>query len=162
MMFSCFLGSSTSTVSYSSPHDTSSYEGLVRKLHLSLQVVLSEPLVDGVQLLRLALHHHRVGLLVLDDVIRSELDGQVEDVFLLVVLRELRMMQGGRSYRNGADVVKETRGAAGGSEVAHALGEEMADFGDSPLLVVGEALDDNGAAAGTETLVGGGLELVGA
>lgn len=136
------------------------HERLVRELHLSLQVVLSEALVDCVQLLRLALHHHRVGLLVIDDVVGSQLDGQVEDVLLLVVLRELRMTDSGESYRDGADVVKETRGTAGGSEVAHALGEQMADFGNSPLLVVGQALNDNGAAAGTEPLVCSRLQLV--
>ena len=60
-------------------------------------------------------------------------------MLLLVVLRELRMTEGGESHRDSADVVKETRGTTGGSEVAHALGEQMADFGNSPLLVVGQA-----------------------
>ena len=81
-------------------------------------------------------------------------------MLLLVVLRELRMTDSGESYRDGADIVKETRGAAGGSEVAHALGEQMADFGNSPLLVVGQALNDNGAATGTEPLVCSRLQLV--
>lgn len=133
---------------------------LVRELHLSLQVLLLEALVNGVQLLRLALDHHRLVVLVLRHVVRAKLDRQVEDALLILVLRELRVTSLKQAHSDRADVVKETRRAAHGAQVAHALREDVANLGHRSLLVVRQALHDDGAAAGTEALVRYRLQLI--
>lgn len=126
---------------------------LVRELHLPLQVLLLEALVNGVKLLRLALYHHRLVVLVLRHVVRAKLDRQVEDALLVLVLRELYVIPIKQAHGYRADVVKETRGAAHGAQVAHALREDVANLRHRSLFVVRQALHDDGTAAGTEPLV---------
>lgn len=123
-------------------------------------MLLSEPFVNCVQLLRLALHHHCIGLLILNDIIGSKLNGQIENMLLLVILRKLCMMESGDGYCNGADVVKETRGTASRSEVTHALGEEMADFRNGSFFVVSQTFNNNSAASRTEAFICSRLKLV--
>ena len=74
-------------------------ERLVRELHLSLEMLLLEALLDGVQLLRLALHHHRLALLVLRHVVGAKLNRQIENALLVLILGELRVILTQESVR---------------------------------------------------------------
>ena len=89
------------------------------------------------QLRRSALYDHCVLILIFDNVVCSCFQSEIEDMVLIVVFRELAVRTMRRTNSERSHVFEKEGSAADRAQSAHSLRENVSDFGNCSLFVVG-------------------------